>query len=216
MSYESIIHIAINELRVIVEGRYEGERNNDGERHGYGTALLTSGDTYQGLYNNGKRHGYGIYRFVNKARYEGEYVNNKREGTGTMYFPDGSLYKGEWKNNKRSGNGKYKYVNGDTYEGEWKLGRRHGQGVYVYKDLGISYKGNWAFGKFDGKGQVHTPYYVYNGTFYDETSRGPGRFSFKTGCAQTGQYVSKRVVLEGYSVENRPAWISTGLHYEKS
>lgn len=36
---------------------YEGERNEAGERHGAGRAVLPNGDTYQGMYENGKRCG---------------------------------------------------------------------------------------------------------------------------------------------------------------
>lgn len=36
---------------------YEGDRNEAGERHGQGKAVLPNGDTYQGAYENGKRSG---------------------------------------------------------------------------------------------------------------------------------------------------------------
>jgi len=36
---------------------YEGDRNEAGERHGQGKAVLPNGDTYQGTYENGKRCG---------------------------------------------------------------------------------------------------------------------------------------------------------------
>lgn len=36
---------------------YEGERNELGERHGEGRAVLPNGDVYQGDYFNGLRHG---------------------------------------------------------------------------------------------------------------------------------------------------------------
>lgn len=36
---------------------YEGDRNEAGERHGQGKAVLPNGDTYQGAYENGKRCG---------------------------------------------------------------------------------------------------------------------------------------------------------------
>ena len=49
-------------------GRYEGETNEKGERHGFGTAILPDGNQYEGNYNNGKRHGFGTYRFKSGAR----------------------------------------------------------------------------------------------------------------------------------------------------
>ena len=45
-------------------GTYEGERNEDEERHGTGKAVLPNGDKYEGQYANGKRHGQGTYTYV--------------------------------------------------------------------------------------------------------------------------------------------------------
>lgn len=36
---------------------YDGERNDLGERHGKGKAVLPNGDIYEGNYANGQRHG---------------------------------------------------------------------------------------------------------------------------------------------------------------
>lgn len=43
-------------------GEYEGERNEDEERHGKGKATLPNGDVYEGQYVHGKRHGQGTYK----------------------------------------------------------------------------------------------------------------------------------------------------------
>ena len=43
-------------------GTYEGSRNDEEERHGYGKAYFNNGDTYEGLYEHGKRHGKGTYK----------------------------------------------------------------------------------------------------------------------------------------------------------
>ncbi len=50
-------------------GEYDGERNSEGERHGYGTAIYENGDKYVGEFEHGKRHGKGTYMFKN-ARFE--------------------------------------------------------------------------------------------------------------------------------------------------
>lgn len=47
-------------------GTYEGERNENEERHGFGQTLLPNGDEYEGEYQNGKRHGTGKYSFVSR------------------------------------------------------------------------------------------------------------------------------------------------------
>jgi radial spoke head protein 1 len=54
---------------------YEGDRNEQNERHGFGKATLPNGDTYEGQYEFGKRHGTGTYRFTNTARYVGEFYS---------------------------------------------------------------------------------------------------------------------------------------------
>lgn len=41
-------------------GEYQGGRDEQLDRHGYGSALLPNGDIYEGNYFHGKRHGEGI------------------------------------------------------------------------------------------------------------------------------------------------------------
>ncbi|XP_016120049.1 radial spoke head 1 homolog [Sinocyclocheilus grahami] len=73
-------------------GEYEGDRNEAGERHGQGKAVLPKGDTYQGAYEDGKRCGQGTYKFKKGARYIGEWYMNLKHGQGIFYYPDGSKY----------------------------------------------------------------------------------------------------------------------------
>ena len=42
---------------VIKLQEYDGERNELGERHGQGKAVLPNGDIYEGNYSHGKRNG---------------------------------------------------------------------------------------------------------------------------------------------------------------
>ncbi len=50
-------------------GLYNGSRDEQGQRHGFGEAMLKNGDEYVGEYRDGKRHGSGMYKFQNGARY---------------------------------------------------------------------------------------------------------------------------------------------------
>ena len=50
-------------------GLYNGARNEENQRHGFGEATLKNGDEYTGEYRAGKRHGFGRYKFQNGARY---------------------------------------------------------------------------------------------------------------------------------------------------
>ena len=43
-------------------GEYEGDRNEEEERHGKGKAKLPNGDVYEEEYSHGKRHGQGTYK----------------------------------------------------------------------------------------------------------------------------------------------------------
>lgn len=89
---------------VTVSQVYEGERNEKGERHGSGKALLPNGDMYVGEYRDGLRHGKGVYVFKNGARYNGEWRRGYKYGQGTFWYPDGTRYEGNgrmYKNRSR-------------------------------------------------------------------------------------------------------------------
>lgn len=60
-------------------GSYEGDRNEDGERHGHGLSRFPNGDSYEGEYTNGKRNGNGDYKFKN-ARYVDIFLLGKFSG----------------------------------------------------------------------------------------------------------------------------------------
>ncbi|XP_067345461.1 radial spoke head 1 homolog isoform X2 [Channa argus] len=152
-------------------GQYEGDRNEAGERHGVGKAVLPNGDIYQGQYENGKRHGQGTYRFKNGAKYVGDYYHSMKHGQGTLYYPDGSKYEGSWVEDLRQGHGVYTYPNGDTYDGEWLHHMRHGQGVYHYHETGSKFKGTWVNGKMDSAAEYIHANHRYKGNFannYDQ------------------------------------------------
>lgn len=75
---------------------YEGQKNSNDERHGFGKATLPNGDTYVGTYKNGFRHGRGIYKFKNGATYKGCYRDGLRNGKGVMRYPNKSKYAGTY------------------------------------------------------------------------------------------------------------------------
>jgi radial spoke head protein 1 len=185
-------------------GVYNGERNEEGERHGDGKATLPNGDNYEGSYEHGLRHGYGVYKFASTgtgARYLGEYHRGKRNGKGTMYYPDGSVYKGQWADNQRNGQGVYTYANGDIYEGIWVNNLRHGQGTYTYSSdshKGTVFEGTWTNAKADGAGHLkHGDSHKYQGSWSDDVMQGPGKFVFNFGAEQHGEYIPVEQDVEG-------------------
>ncbi|XP_034426122.1 radial spoke head 1 homolog isoform X2 [Hippoglossus hippoglossus] len=169
-------------------GEYEGQRNDAGERHGVGKAILPNGDNYQGHYEFGKRCGEGTYRFNKGARYVGDYEKNLRHGEGTFYYPDGSKYEGSWVESMRQGHGIYTYANGDTYDGEWLSDMRHGQGIYHYKETGSKYRGSWVNGKMESAGEYLHSNHRYEGNFANNNPYGPGKYVFDIGCEQHGEF----------------------------
>ncbi|XP_051847144.1 radial spoke head 1 homolog [Antechinus flavipes] len=169
-------------------GEYEGERNEAGERHGKGKAMLPNGDVYDGLYEFGKRHGQGTYRFKSGARYIGEYQQNKKHGQGLFIYPDGSKYEGNWVDDQRHGHGVYYYPNNDTYTGEWFAHQRQGQGTYLYAETGTKYVGTWLNGQQEGAGEFIHLNHRYQGKFVNKIPLGPGKYIFDIGCEQHGEY----------------------------
>lgn len=177
-------------------GEYEGDRNEDEERHGSGKAKLPNGDIYEGEYSRGKRHGQGTYKFQSGGKYTGSYINGIKHGEGTFFYPDGSKYEGYWLNDVRHGRGKYTYPNGDIYEGEWADNQRHGQGVYSYAATGSKYRGMWVQGKMEEAGELIHANHRYVGGFQQDKPKGKGKYVFDNGCEMLGRYELVEVVIE--------------------
>ncbi|XP_015738736.1 radial spoke head 1 homolog isoform X1 [Coturnix japonica] len=170
-------------------GEYDGDRNNEGERHGHGKAVLPNGDKYEGEYEHNLRNGQGTYRFKSGVCYIGEYLQNKKHGQGTFYYPDGSKYEGSWVDDQKHGYGEYTYPNGDTYAGEWFKDNRHGQGTYTYKDTGSMYVGGWVNGIQEGEAELIHLNHRYRGKFLKGNPVGGGKYIFDIGCEQHGEYI---------------------------
>ncbi|XP_060520536.1 radial spoke head 1 homolog [Cylas formicarius] len=171
-------------------GEYEGKRDEQMDRHGYGVALLPNGDIYKGEYYHGKRHGKGIYCFKNGARYNGLWRKGLKHGSGEFIYPDGSRYIGEWRRDFKHGQGIYHYANGDVYEGLWNKGHRNGLGTYTYKNLNVSQYGIWKNGQMEGPGITNYPYFRFHGSFEKNLPKGKGCFTFDEKYMQHGYYIN--------------------------
>lgn len=74
---------------------FDGERNERGERHGQGKAILPNDDIYDGNYRHGLRDGRGLYVFKkNGSRFDGEWREGMKHGQGISWYPDGTRYEG--------------------------------------------------------------------------------------------------------------------------
>ncbi|KAL2723265.1 radial spoke head 1 isoform X1 [Vespula maculifrons] len=177
-------------------GLYEGERNEQGDRHGFGKTLLPNGDMYVGRYCEGLRNGKGIYVFKNGARYDGEWRQGLKYGQGTFWYPDGTRYegtkectkigsdsdskkplgllrkinKGRKEENDKDLKGEYRLT------GDWKRDTKYGFGVYFYENKDV-YEGSWKKNLRHGLGT-----YLYAatgtkfmGTWIKDRMQGPGQ-----------------------------------------
>jgi TonB family protein len=72
-----------------------------------GQGIAKGRDTYEGAFVNGNKHGQGTYMWSSGAKYIGEYRDDKRSGQGTYISPKGAKYIGEYRDGKRSGKGTF-------------------------------------------------------------------------------------------------------------
>ncbi|XP_046837129.1 radial spoke head 1 homolog isoform X2 [Vespa crabro] len=195
-------------------GLYEGERNEQGDRHGFGKALLPNGDMYIGRYCEGLRNGKGIYVFKNGARYDGEWRQGLKYGQGTFWYPDGTRYEGDWKRDTKYGFGVYFYENKDVYEGSWKKNLRHGLGTYLYAATGTKFMGTWIKDRMQGPGQLIHPRHRYHGFWELNLPYGRGCFTFENACMQHGHYVHLRDPNYEQTEEDKVGDLDTTMEVE--
>ena len=91
------------------EGKYVGEKNENGERHGQGTLNFANGRLYVGEWKNGVPDGQGKSTWPNGNSYEGAYKNGNTNGQGIFFiqagekkfigeFKDSQICEGKWYN----------------------------------------------------------------------------------------------------------------------
>ena len=99
------------------EGRYEGERNDNGEWEGKGVYHFADGTWYEGEFVASMRHGYGTIHYGSGSSYEGQWRNGLKHGTGRSTFADGAEYHGAYVNGFRQGVGTYRLADGQVLVG---------------------------------------------------------------------------------------------------
>ena len=108
-------HVSIE----VVEGKYEGTVDDDGQPDGEGELDYINGDMYVGQFRHGLRH-----------------------GVGTLVVPQQTMYIGMFVDGDRSGVGRWENIDGDWYYGQWKDDKRNGFGVAYMRDFGYTL-GRW-------------------------------------------------------------------------
>lgn len=112
---------------------YYGEKDENGNRCGYGRTLMKNGVTaYDGYYSNDMRNGFGCFNYKNgNFCYAGQWLDNKKNGLGVCRRDsDGVVQLGKWLNDEPVGVAARADDRGNiTYVGKHKNGLRDGIGV---------------------------------------------------------------------------------------
>lgn len=101
MSMSQIVAVLDEQLRVTREGlvSFKGQ-----------ISVNSKTRNYQGEYNQeGEKHGYGLYASKNGNEYLGEWQHNKREGLGIVKVGNGDIFEGQFETNLKCGIGVYHY-----------------------------------------------------------------------------------------------------------
>ncbi|KAL0211218.1 hypothetical protein P9112_009516 [Eukaryota sp. TZLM1-RC] len=182
-----------SEPEAVDVGTYEGERNEDGARHGQGKCEYANGDKYEGTYDSGVRSGEGTYIWQHPEHsfyYQGNYDQGIRNGEGKLNLPDGSSYSGQWKDGLPHGEGTFTYANGDTYTGQVEKGQREGEGSYKFALTEEVLSGTWEEGQISEGSRQISPKVKWVGQFLNGQPMGKGYFEFiHLGYRQYGKYV---------------------------
>lgn len=126
----SVVHKKVKICRNgVFMGTYEGDLNDDGQRHGVGILTCDNGNSYEGDWNKDKRDGRGIARYSSGDVYDGEWTRGKRQGHGIMYIAAGDTYIGGWNNGLKHAAGTYHWADGDVDVSLYQSDKRVGEGV---------------------------------------------------------------------------------------
>ncbi|XP_028392873.1 radial spoke head 10 homolog B-like [Dendronephthya gigantea] len=184
---------------VLVE-LYDGETDEQGFLHGYGTAYFQGGNIYKGHFQRGLMHGKGKYIWQNRTIYDGDFLHNRLHGYGAYIWPDDSVYEGEVINGLRHGQGTFTCSTTPcVYSGMWRDGKRHGQGMLKYDKNGVSYyQGEWCENQRQGFGtRRYASGNVYEGNWKNNVRHGKGTMNwYTTNEKYTGDWY--KGVQQGY------------------
>jgi len=183
---------------------YQGEVNEDGERHGKGLLRWSREEYYFGDWDNGDMSGKGVH-IADNVEYEGDWLNDHPHGRGVCRVTpkEGdevddcfmTYYEGEWKEDERCGRGYAVFADRSTYEGEFRDDCINGKGVLRYPSGRIE-EGEWKDGALHGYGTIYFPEdeefscFSRKGEWDDCKINGPGEVRWRDGSVWTGNIIS--------------------------
>lgn len=178
-------------------GRYRGQRDPEGRRHGKGRWEDNTGQYYEGDWVEDLRHGCGTSLDKTGTFYRGDWITDIKHGKGQSENREGIVYDGDWENDLWHGQGKLT-GKGITYTGNFKRGLYHGSGELRNEILRIVYDGEWVQGKKEGQGKLTCTtggYYsgpefieVYEGGWKDDLRHGQGKQHFRDKSVYDGDW----------------------------
>jgi len=162
---------------------------------------LASGVSYQGEMNqNNERHGIGKLTWPNNSYYIGNFLHNVCFGHGFLILNSEESREGEWKNDQL--NGKGSIITKDyRYTGEFVKDLPHGKGEIFYTKGG-RFEGDFCFGVKQGQGKLIDQEYTYVGHFDHDMMSGYGICTWKDGKKYRGNWVKNK--MEGKGVFSWP------------
>ena len=214
----NIIHgqLIAKDIGTINEEIYEGDINNNGEKHGFGKYISPlfkrigmwkrdnftgwgreinkNGEIYEGKFVNGKLNGRGTYKNMNnKETYIGEFMNSMKHGKGELYNNE-FHYTGDFIYNKMNGKGKIEIYNEGEYEGTFKDDQFDGKGMLKWKN-GNYYIGELSNGKINGYGEeIFLDGTIYKGYFVNNIKQGKGKMITPKGKVYEGLFINGEFV----------------------
>lgn len=106
------------------EEGYEGEKDEEGRRHGRGVCVWPDGKRYCGEWRHGVISGTGEMTWPDGRSYEGQFEAGVKQGTGTFRWKDGRKYEGDWEDDFQHGHGVFTSADGEQVTGVWVFGKR--------------------------------------------------------------------------------------------
>lgn len=198
---------------------YEGDVNENNEKHGFG--ILTTpqyirkgmwrnnqftgwgresrlnGDVYEGKFINGFINGKGIFTNKKGNKYIGDLVNNRRDGKGDL-TTNKFHYIGDFKDNRLEGNGKIVFLKENhSYEGEFANNEINGKGIFIWNN-GDIYEGQMKNGRMNGFGKyTYKDGKIYEGNYINGFKEGKGKYIYKNGVEFEGTFTKGNPIGEG-------------------
>jgi hypothetical protein len=143
----------------------ESRKTNDNAYeciNGYHLRNLENGDQYEGEWLEGECHGPGTLITTSGAVITGTWNHDNISGIARYISPLGEIYEGHWLKNRWHGEGRFTSASGDIYRGEFRDGMMHGDGELISTQTGKNYRGQWRKNQWNGFGELTTVNHMNN------------------------------------------------------